>query len=108
MSLKGKVFTVDDLPGPTQDRMRKGLLSQQDQANINQWLRSQTERFRIVAFDGDTPLIAEELSERIVRQMSPNARQIATELLRLSPGERLEVLQAFTADGDLISIFREA
>lgn len=89
--LKGKQFTVSDLPKATKLTGPQAL----------QWCEQMTERFKIVALDGGKPVIAEELTERIVRRLSPNTRQMALMVLRLGPAQRLELFAAFDGAGEL-------
>jgi CTP:molybdopterin cytidylyltransferase MocA len=89
MSLKGKQFKPSDAPrGMTKERAKV-------------WAEEQSERYRIVAMDGDTPVIAEELVERNLRKMSANARIAATEFLAWPLSVRREVLAALDEDAGL-------
>lgn len=92
MMLKGKTFTRADI-------RRKGMSDDRKDAEA----AAMTERFRIVARDGDYPVIAEELTERILRRLGPDARPHAINLLALSQADRVAVLQAFDAQGELIN-----
>lgn len=103
MTLKGKTFTRADI-------RRKGMSDEKKDAEA----AAMTERFRIVAYDRSSPapdglvmpgypVIAEELTARILRRLGPDARPHAINLLSLSQADRVAVLQAFDAKGDLIN-----
>ena len=97
MSLKGKVFTPADLP--TRARLT--------QAEVEEWCAKQTERYRIVAMDGEYPVIAEELEERILRRLPPAVRIAAAQLVQQCPERvRADVLAAFNEDGTLKNPFQ--
>jgi len=93
--LKGSTLTRETLPAS----IRRRLPSPEAQ---QEYVRAHNGRWAIVAKDSDgTPLVAEELDARALRRLSPKARRIAGAMLRLSEEERLEVLGAFTAAGNL-------
>lgn len=91
MSIKGKQFTAGEAPSSVEDK--------------EAWATAQTERWRIVAMDGDVPLIAEELAQRALNKMSSKARRAAGALVALEPAVRLEVLSAFAQDGEIVMPF---
>lgn len=114
MSNKGKTFTHADLPRMTQLRIRNGQVGEDERKRIDQWLTDQTERNRIVAMDGGTPVIAEELTERLVRAHATTGANGETDadilvalrnLMRLTPEQRVFVLESFEVDGALVSPF---
>lgn len=98
MSTKGKVFTSDMIPARTRQRMTR----EQQVA----WADKHTARNRIVAYDGERPLIAEELQARAVAKLSPRARRAVGLLLRMSDADRKEALRAWDAHGKLKLPFR--
>lgn len=110
MSLKGHVFTHEDLPRLTRQRLKN---KQQDPAPIDAYLERQTERFKIVAMDDDVPIIAEELDERLMRAAARNdAGEIdgavlvqLRNLMQLSVEQRCQVLNAIDMDGHLANTF---
>jgi ABC-type ATPase with predicted acetyltransferase domain len=89
---KGKVFTAADLAHKTR----------LDEPSRVRLAAEMTERYKIIAMDGDMPIIAEELDERILRKLSGTARPIATMLLGLSVEARKEVLNAFDCDDGML------
>lgn len=91
MSLKGKTFTAADAPS----RIRS------DKAKAEAWAAEQTERYRVVAMDGERPVIADELQARALARLSPKARRAAGLMLRYPADVRREILAAFGADGEL-------
>lgn len=96
-SLKGKVFTPQDLRAST----RSSLTEEQQQVRVD----ALTERYRIVATDGDEAICAEELIQRVLNKLSPKVKRIAGAMMLLTPEARLEVIQAFDAEGGLINPF---
>ena len=92
MTLKGKTFTRADI-------RRKGMSDEKKDIEA----AALTERYRIVARDGEHQVIAEELQERSLRRLGEEARPAATNLLHLSPAARQAVLRAFDAAGDLVN-----
>ena len=94
MSLKGKTFTTADLSRGAQRK-----------PNAQAVADALTERNRIVAHDGDRPLIAEELDARALAKLSSKARRIAGQMAMLPVAVRIEVLAAFQDDGTLVRPF---
>lgn len=96
MSLIGKVFTAEDLG----EAQRKAM----SQEEIDAWCNSQTERYRIVAYDSkQTGIIAEELDQRAINCCgSPRVRRVLGMMLSMSEEERLQVTGHFGADGVLL------
>lgn len=90
---KGKTFTAADLP--------RGCRWSEDRKAA--WCAEMTVRNAVVAMDGDYPVIADELQERIVRRLSPQLISHARNLLQLSAAERAELLAAFDEKGELIN-----
>jgi len=93
MSNKGKTFTFDDLPA------RCKWSSERKQA----WCDEMTEKFKIVAMDNGSPVIAEEVDECILIRLGEVARPMARMLLNMPIENRRRVLGAFDADGELIN-----
>jgi hypothetical protein len=71
---------------------------------VAEYAQAHNERFRVVAYDGEVPVIAEELEARTLKRLSPKARRIATALLLSTPDVRAEALGAFEASGALRSV----
>jgi hypothetical protein len=111
MSNKGKVFTIADLPQITRQRLKDGRVSEEEKRQLEGWIAAQTERNRIVAMDGDTPIIAEELVERALRkhsQMGADPSQLLIQLrnlVQLTPAQRVWVLDSFDENGELVIPF---
>lgn len=114
MSNKGKMFTREDLPRLTQQRINNKQVSEAELKRLDAWLAAQTERNRVVALDGDIPIIAEELEERAIRRHSgvgedhgPDTDVLVQlrNLMRLTPEQRVYVLESFEMDGALINPF---
>lgn len=91
MSNKGKVFTARDYP----DQRKRG------ETVARVWAAEQTARNKIVARDRGRPLIREEVDQYALNKLSPRGRRVAGMLLRMTPEERVEVLSAFTVDGEV-------
>lgn len=91
MSLKGKVFTEADLP---QNHKLRGARA----GELKPHLDAMTERYRIVAFDGDYPVIAEELVERIMRRVPEDVRPLVRSINMLPDYRRKRILEMFDAD----------
>ncbi len=101
MSCKGKTFTDADLPRRARSR---------PEAMKQAWLKSQTERYKVVAQDPDAPtgkrdIIAEELTARILAKMPEKVRRIVPLMLRLSVGDRLAIVRSFDEQGRLNNPF---
>lgn len=111
MSNKGKTFTYADLPRSTQQRLKNKQVVGEELAQLDKWLHDQTERNRVVAMDGDRPLIAEELVERSLRkhsEMGADPSQLLIQLrnlMQLSAAQRVWVLDSFDEKGELIIPF---
>jgi len=73
---------------------------------VKAWAEEQTKKFRIVAQDGEYPVIAEELVERSVRRVNSPARESVRHLLTLTGPQRREVLAAFDKSGELVIPFK--
>lgn len=109
MSNKGKVFSDADLPRQTQQRIKNKQLHPGEREQLTAWLTDQTERNKIVAWDGDTGLIAEELTERAMREhaktdagaIDPAVLSLLRSLSALEPQQRRNVLDAFDEDAAL-------
>jgi len=110
MTLKGRTFTHEDLPRMTQQRLKN---QQIEAAPVQAYLDRQTERYKIVALDGDTPIIAEELNERLMRRWAETAEgeidsavlvQLRN-LMTLTQDQRVQLLDAFDREGELINDF---
>lgn len=99
MSMKGKVFTIDDL--------KKSLAAKMSPAQIRAWCERETARYRIVAMDGNNPVIAEELDQRALNRLSPKARRIAGMIARLDAATAKEVVGAFDQNGRVRNPFTE-
>ncbi len=101
MSLKGKTFTVNDLPPAKRQRMGEEA--------AQRWADENTERYRIVARDPvtDAAIIAEELEQRGLNRLSSKARRIAGAMMLMDVATRREIIAAFDADGALKSPFRK-
>ncbi len=102
MTLKGKVFTADDLAPAKRQRM--------GEAAVQAWAQANTDRYRIVARDPQTgeDIIAEELEQRALNRLSPRARRAAGALAAMDHALRREVLSAFDADGSVRNPFEKA
>lgn len=114
MSNKGKTFTYADLPRSTQQRLKNKQVVGDELGKLDKWLHDQTERNRVVAMDGDRPLIAEELDERAMRKWATadNHGQVQQDVLvmlrnlqSMPSAWRLNVLNAWDDNGDLIIPF---
>ncbi|MBX3605363.1 MAG: hypothetical protein KF788_08830 [Piscinibacter sp.] len=90
MSNTGKVFQAAEAP-----RAMRGT------PKADAWAAAQTERYKVVATDGDRQIIQEELQELALRKLGAEVRIAATELLAKPPELRRRVLAAFDANGDL-------
>lgn len=100
--MKGHVFTREDFgKNRLAALQRRRLTPEQIDAHITDWCARETERYKIVATDGKTKIIAEELEQRVLNKMSPEARAIAGMMLRRPAAVRSEVLSAFDKDGSL-------
>jgi len=93
MSLKGKTFTVEDLPFGARRKMTPG--------QIEKYCADQTERYAIIAMDGNVPLIAEELEQRALNKLTPRARRVCGMMIRLDEATRREIINNFSEDGGL-------
>lgn len=93
MSLKGHNFVRGDL---SKEFLRKAKPDQ-----IESRLKELNGRYRIVAVDGETKIIAEELDQRALNKLSPKARRIAGAMMLTDQKTRAEVIAAFEADGAL-------
>jgi hypothetical protein len=76
------------------------------QAQRDAWAKRHTDRNAVVAYDRSErtdrqPLIAEELVPRALAKLSPKARRVAGQMLRMDAKTRAEVFAAFAADGTL-------
>lgn len=105
MTYKGKQFTRADaerlLGKGRVQLLRRG---KDAEAKLDAEAKALTERFRIVARDAGRPVIAEELTERILRRLGENARPVATYLMMQPAAVRVAVLAAFDAKtGELIN-----
>jgi hypothetical protein len=98
--LKGHVFVESDIP----PALRRKMSPEQRAA----WVAAQTERYSIVAHDGDRPLVAGEIDQRALNRLSSKARRLAGAMLKLDRATRREILGAFDADGNLIRPFAPA
>jgi hypothetical protein len=116
MSLKGKEFTADDLSASHRRSIERQVRARaKDGSDIDKlvndeiaaWATEQTERYRIVAKDGEIPIIAEEVDQRAINKLSAQARRVAGMLVRFDPQVRREVLAAFDADGKLVHPFEK-
>jgi hypothetical protein len=116
-SNKGKVFTEADLPRITQQRIKNKQVGKDEVAKIKAWLDAQTERNKIVAkMDDGTPLIAEELTERAMRQhaaaiggeIDSRALSLLRMLVDSTQEQRAAVLAAFDKKGNLTLPFKKA
>ncbi len=108
MSYTGKTFTRDDAEQMLGKATMRRLRSRLDAAAVDARLVAEaarlTEKFRVVAMDGDRPVIAEEMTERIVRRLGEVGRPAALDLLKLPADVRVAVLAAFDPKtGDLIN-----
>jgi hypothetical protein len=115
MSNKGKTFTHKDLPRRTQQRIEKKQVNEAELKKLDAWLAAQTARNAIVAYDGDTPLIAEEVNERAVRKhatlngaIDPAVLSLLRSVSALPDDQRYAVLAAFDKKGDLKHPFKKA
>jgi hypothetical protein len=118
MSNKGKTFTAADLPRITQQRLGKtGQVSPEEKKQLEAWLAAQTERNRIVAYDGEVPLIAEELEERALRVhanqhdgsgIDSQVLSLLRMVMALTAEQRAAVLGAFDKKGALKIPFDKA
>lgn len=102
-SLKGHTFTEGDLPDSAISKAKN--IREEDTKNQN-WLNKQTARYQIVAYDGDEPLIAEELEARAISKLSDTIRSTAGMIVRLSPEDRKTLRDSFDDAGNLILPFK--
>ena len=103
-SWKGHVFTRADIGAGQLRTLQKEARASKRNADevINEFLKKQTERYRIVASDPVTgPIVAEELDAVTLNKISDRARAVARSLYDLPLAARREVLGAFNADGSL-------
>lgn len=111
MSNKGKVFSHADLPRVTQLRIKNRQVGADELKRINAYLDGQTERNRVVAMDGETPIIAEELQERALRrhsEVAANPDPLLVQLrnlMTLSARQRAWILDSFDEKGELLIPF---
>lgn len=91
-------WTGHKFDGSELSRTARGKM---DDKRIAAWAAEQTERFRIVATHKKRALIAEELDQYTVNQMSDAVRPIAGMMLRLTDKERAEIVAAFDSAGRL-------
>lgn len=105
MERKGHTFTENDIsPG------RRSRMTPED---IKAWCEAHTDRYRVVATDlsagaADEKIIAEELDQRAINKIKNTRVRVAvgTLMQQLSQAERVEVLKAFQADGQLAYPFK--
>lgn len=98
MSLKGHTFTGADIPKRFQTRWTPEKKAA--------YLQAQNERYMAVAMDGKTPIIAEELTQRILNKLSSKAKRLAGAMMNADPEVRKEILRAFDMrDGSLLNPF---
>lgn len=115
MSNKGKTFTREDLPRLTQQRIKNKQVGEAELKQIDDWLAAQTERNKIVAYEGDTPLIAEEIAERAIREhakddsgaIDPTVLSLLRSLDALNDTQRRQVLGAFDETRALVLPFKK-
>lgn len=108
MSLKGRKFTREDLPRITQQRIKNKQVSETELAQLDAHLDRQTARYAIVAMDGSTPIIAEELDERLMRHHAKGDSEVLKSLrnlMTLTPEQRDRVLDAFDNFSSLVNEF---
>lgn len=114
MSNKGKVFTREDLPRGTQQRIKNKQASEDELARLDKWLADQTERNKVVAVDKDGgEITAEELPERAMRiyaqtdegTIDPVILARLRDLAALTVEQRSVVLNAFDMDAELANPF---
>lgn len=87
MSWKGHVFSASDAPRSVR---AKGAEA------VQAWCGAQTERYQIVAtHPAKGPLIAEEVRQRALNDLSPKARRVAGAMLNMDMVTRQEILAAF-------------
>lgn len=101
-TLKGREFTLADLPRSAHSKM--------NEEQMLAWCDRMTARYAVIAIDPDAPegrreIIAEELMQRVLNRLSPKARRAAGMLMRTSQDVRAELLAAFDSDGDLKNPF---
>lgn len=97
--MKGHTFTEADLPATARARWTPDRKAA--------WCKEQTERYRIVAKMGDTPLIAEEVEQRIINSFPSAVRRIVGTLARLPAADRRAVFDAFDrSSGELKNPFQ--
>lgn len=105
MSHKGRTFTEQELPASRRSTASGRMRMSPEE--IKSWCEEQTERHRVVAYDSrDEALMAEELDQRALNELSPKARRAAGLLMNCDPSVRMEVLAAFQSDGSLIHPFK--
>lgn len=94
--MKGKTITAEEV----QQRAARGRRSM-SREDAQRFADKHNERYRIVAMDGETPIIREELNGRMLKRLSPKARRVAGSMLALSAEQRREVLACFGSDGSI-------
>lgn len=91
-------WTGHKFDGSELSRTRRGKMSEEQ---VAAWAAEQTDRFRIVATHKKRPLIAEEIDQYTINQMSDAVRPVAGMMLRLTDEERAEIVASFDASGRL-------
>jgi len=103
-SWKGHSFTRADIGSGQMRTLQKEAQATRrpvDQV-VDEFLKNQTERYRIVATDPQYgPIVAEELDSVRLNKLPDAARSVARNLYQLTPDMRRAVLGAFNADGTL-------
>lgn len=104
--MKGRQFTAEDFG----DNRRRALARQRkNPEEIEQaardWAREQNERHAVVAVDGDIKITTEELVQRTLNKLSPEARAVAGMMMRRGVSVRREIVAAFTSAGELKNPF---
>lgn len=100
MSWKGHTFEAKDAPRSMRNKSADA---------VRDWCAAQTERYKIVATHPvKGPLIAEELRQRALNDLSPKARRLAGAMLSMDAATRREILGLFDADGALKNIYPAA
>lgn len=97
-SPKGHVFCEEDIPSHY-TKLRGDARKK--------WCDEQTERYKIVAFDGNTPICADEIDQRALNKLSVKAKRIAGMMMSFPEEIRREVLAAFDKDGKLAHPFKK-
>lgn len=113
MTYKGKTFTREDAAQMLGKGRMQRMQRKMDAAKVASALDAEaarlTEQYRIVAMDRGYPVIAEEMTERILRRLGEVARPIANDLLRQPAAVRLAVIAAFDRNtGELINTLEPA